>query len=117
MARFHGLIGFATQVETAPGVWTEVIEEHEYRGDVIRNTKFWEKGVNLNDDLAIDNKFSIVADPYAYGNLKTMRYVKWLGTSWKITNFQIDRPRIILTVSAVSSNGTVVGGTYNETEN
>ena len=39
MARFSGLIGYAVQVEKAPGVWDDQITEHPYRGDVLRSQR------------------------------------------------------------------------------
>lgn len=107
MAKFHGKIGFAGTEETAPGIHTEVIISHDYYGDVIRNTRAWEKAEHLNDNLAINNQFSIVGDAFAYGNFQNMRYVEWMGSLWKITNVEIQRPRLILTV----------GGVYNGTAN
>ena len=98
MAKFYGEIGYAETVETTPGVWIEFITERNYSGDVIRNTRRWQTGENLNDDLIINNLFSIVADPFAYQNFHAMRYIKWMGASWKITNVEVQRPRLILTI-------------------
>lgn len=101
MAKFYGEIGYATMTETKPGVWTEVITERKSSGDVIKNTRRWQAGENLNDDLMIDNKISIVADPFASQNFHAMRYVKWMGALWKITNVDVQRPRLILTIGGV----------------
>lgn len=101
MAKFYGAIGYAETKETAPGVYTESITERNYSGDVIRNTGKWQKGESLNDDLTINNSISIVADPFANQNFHTMRYVKWMGASWKITNVEVQRPRLILTIGGV----------------
>ena len=103
MAKFHGKVGYATSEETAPGVWTETIVEHDHTGDVIRNTNRWDRGDQLNDDLNVSNQFSIVGDAFAYDNFSSMRYIIWMNTSWKIINVDIQRPRLILTV----------GGKYN----
>ena len=101
MARFYGAIGYAETTETAPGVWTEGITERNYSGDVIRNTRRWQSGENLNDNLTIDNVFSIVSDPYADQNFHNMRYITWMGASWKITSVEVQRPRLLLTVGGV----------------
>lgn len=104
MAKFYGIIGYTETVETKPGVWEENIIERNYSGDVIKNARRWQAGENLNDDLMINNIISIVADPFATQNIQTMKYVKWMGVAWKITNVEIQRPRLILTL----------GGVYNE---
>lgn len=104
MAKFYGVIGYAETKETAPGVWREVITERSYYGDVIRNTRRWEGSEHLNDDLNINNLISIVADAYANENFFAIRYITWMGSKWKVTNVEVQRPRLILTI----------GGLYNE---
>lgn len=101
MAKFHGEIGFVSTEETEPGVFTEVVTKRNYYGDVIRNNKRWESGDRVNDNLVINNQFSVIGDAYAYGNFQNMRYIKWMGSLWKITNIDIQRPRLILTVGGV----------------
>lgn len=104
MAKFYGEIGYAETEETTPGVWQETITERQYFGDVLKNVIKNQSGENLNDDLNVENRLSIVADPYAYDHFYTMRYVKWMGALWKITSVDVQRPRLILTI----------GGVYNE---
>lgn len=104
MAKFYGLIGYAVTSETAPGVWTPGITERNYTGDIIRMSRRWNTGDTLNDNLTINNQISIVADPFAFQNFHNIVYIKWMGAAWKITNIEVQRPRLILTI----------GGAYNE---
>jgi len=104
MGKFYGEIGYAETVETAPGVWTEQIVKRIYAGSVIRDAAKIRNGEHLNDDIILENKFSILADPYAYQNFQNIRYVNWMGTLWKISGVEVQRPRLILTI----------GGVYNE---
>lgn len=102
MAKFYGVIGYSKIEETVPGVYSETVIEKNYSGDIIRNTRRWESSSeNLNDNLVINNQFSIIADSFATANFQTMRYVKWNGTRWKITNIEVQYPRILLTVGGV----------------
>jgi len=101
MAKFYGEVGYTTTTETAPGVWTETIVTRNYSGDVIKNTSRWQAGANLNDDLGVNNLISIIADPFAYQNFSSMRYVNWMNVCWKITNVEVQRPRLILTFGGV----------------
>ena len=105
MAKFYGVIGFAETVETTPGVWTEQITERNYFGELIRNTRKLESSGNLNDNINIANDISIIADPFANQNFHSMRYVEFRGTKWKISNVEVQYPRLILTVGGVY-NGT-----------
>ena len=110
MARFYGEVGFLRTVEADPvnhpSVHKEVLTKRNYYGDVVRNARRWENGSSLNDNLVINNTISIVADEFAYQNIGAMKYVRWQGSPWKITNVEIQRPRLILTI----------GGLYNEPE-
>lgn len=101
MAKFYGKIGYESRVETKPGIWTPTIIEREYSGDLLRNTHKVQNsgGVNDNVDLAMD--ISIVADPYATENFRSMRYVEYMGTKWKITLVKPQYPRLILTTGGV----------------
>lgn len=102
MTKFCGKIGFIETKETSPGVWTEVDPiEKSYTGDVTRNMRRWDQGQNVNDDFNITNSISIVADSYAYENLGIMRYVTWMGTKWKISSVEIERPRLILSIGGI----------------
>ena len=106
MAKFFGKIGFTKTEETAPGVYREATIERDYRGDVLRNTRKWENGEHLNDDLNVNNQISIVADAYANENFFAMRYISWMGAYWKITNVEVQRPRLILTIGGVYNKPT-----------
>ena len=102
MARFYGMIGFADeQVEETPGVWVDKIKVQQYYGDLVRNTRKLQSRDQLNDNIDIANDISIIADPYAVENFHKMRYVEFMGTRWKITNVEVQYPRLILTVGGV----------------
>lgn len=101
MAKFYGTIGFAEQVEEAPGVWVDKITIRPYYGDLVRNTRKLQSRDQLNDDIDIANDISIIADPYAVENFHKMRYVEFMGTKWKVTNVEVQYPRLILTVGGV----------------
>lgn len=106
MAKFFGPVGYVeTDVEIRPGVWGDRVVERNHYGDVLRNTRRWESGENVNDNLVINNQISIVADDYANENLFAMKYIRWMGAVWKITNVEIQRPRLLLTIGGVY-NGT-----------
>lgn len=101
MAKFYGKIGYASTVETKPGVYEEQIVERSYYGDLIRNTRRLQSSDKVNDDINISNEISIVADPYATNNFHTMRYAIFMGTKWKISNVEVSYPRLILTLGGV----------------
>jgi hypothetical protein len=101
MAKFHGNVGFVTAEETSPGVHTQNVVERHYRGDILQNSRRWREGEKLNDDLTINNRFSILADPYAHTNMRYIRYIEWEGTKWEVSSVDIRRPRLIIHVGGV----------------
>lgn len=104
MAKWFGVIGYAETVEMKPGVWKEQITERQYYGDMTRNTRRLQSTDQLNDNISISNELSIVADPFANENFHSMRYVEYMGTKWKISDVEVQYPRLRLTI----------GGVYNE---
>ena len=101
MAKFYGVIGYEKRVETKPGVWTPTIIEREYSGDLLRNTHKIQSSGGVNDNVDLAQDISIVADPYATENFRSMRYVEFMGTKWKITLVKPQYPRLILTTGGV----------------
>ena len=103
MAKWYGAIGYAETVEVRPGVKEEQITELNYFGDLVRNSRRLMSTDQLNDNINVANEISILADPFAEQNFHKMRYVKFMGAKWKISNVDVQRPRLILTL----------GGLYN----
>lgn len=103
MAKFYGIIGYEVTVETEPGIYEETIIENEYYGDIIRNTRRLDQAAQVNDNINISNQISIVADPFANNNFHAMRYIEFMGAKWKITDVEVQYPRLILSI----------GGLYN----
>ena len=101
MTKWFGKIGFAEQVETAPGVWTNKIVDHEYYGDVIRNARRLQSTDKVNDDISISNEISIVADPYAMNNFHSMRYIEYMGVCWKTVSVDVQYPRLTISLGEV----------------
>lgn len=101
MAKFRGVVGYGETVEVAPGVWDDVVTEKTYRGDVIRNSRSLDDGTKVNDDLSVGNSISIVADAYANQHFFAIRYVEWAGSLWKVSNVDVERPRLILRLGGV----------------
>jgi hypothetical protein len=103
--RFHGTVGYATSVETSPGVWQDNITEKIVYGDVIRQARRLEAPPMVpptaNSNISLENSFSILADSDLIENFTTLRYVQWEGDYWRITNVEVRRPRLILTIGGI----------------
>jgi hypothetical protein len=105
MAKYYDEIGFATTAETpaGSGIWKSTITKKKYSGDVLNSTKRIELSDNVNPDLNVSNRISIVANEYAMQNFHSIRYAKYLGAKWKVNSVEVQTPRLILSL----------GGLYN----
>lgn len=99
--KWAGLIGYGKTAEAKPGVWQDVITERYYFGDILENNRLAQTAGQVNDNININNTFSIVADSYATQHIGEMRYLTYGGTKWKITNVKVMYPRLQLSVGGV----------------
>lgn len=108
MAKYFGKIGFADTIETVPGVWKDQIIEHEYYGDITRNMGSYRSNQTneLNENINVSNQISILADPYAFHNFQSIRYIEWMDTRWKVSRVEVQYPRLILELGGVYNGDT-----------
>jgi hypothetical protein len=108
MARFFGEVGYGESIEdpSGSGVWVDEITEVHYYGDVIRDTRKLEPGENLNDNITVSNSISIVADEFAVNNFLKIKYIRWAGTLWTVSNVEVKSPRLILSLGSVYNGPT-----------
>lgn len=103
MSKFFGKIGYAYTDEVKPGVWQDIVTERDYYGDLLRNTsrRYEGSGQQANDNIIISNDISILADPFALDHFAYIKYAEFMGAKWKVTNVEIQYPRLILTLGGV----------------
>lgn len=105
MAKWSGNIGYIKPEEVQRGVWAdgEVIE-HIHYGDTISNrNRIQQAPDSTNSNISLMNNVSIVADDFAIANFGYMKYAVVKGVKWKITDVEVQYPRLIL----------MIGGLYN----
>jgi len=108
MARFYGEVGYADTVENPAnsGIWTDIITEYSYFGDVVQNTKKLDSSDKVNNDISVNNTISIIADEYALQHFFKIRYVQWAGVLWTVTDVAVDSPRLTLRLGSVYNGPT-----------
>jgi hypothetical protein len=109
MAKFYGEVGYGKPVEIPEdsGVWIEkIVTKSNYYGDVNRNTRRTTDGEGLNDDISVNNTISIVADEFANQHFHMIKYVEWAGVLWKVTDVEVQTPRLILSLGSVYNGPT-----------
>lgn len=104
MAKIFTEVGFVVTEDDGTGVWEEKESLRGYYGDLIRNPfSKWQSTDQINDNKLLSNSVSIVADPFAFENFTSIRFVTIMGKKWKVDNIEIQYPRLVLTT----------GGLYN----
>lgn len=96
--RYCGMIGYELTVDDGTGIYTPIITERKAKGDVESCRLRISDGVSINSDFKVNNKISIVSEPFSLNNFQNIRYASWKGTRWKVDSVEIDMPRIILTL-------------------
>ena len=106
--KFYGEVGFVEVTEKRPGVKILKPVEYKYAGDVLRRSLRYQAGNAVNDTITPSQQISILVDPYARNHVGSIKYVKWMGTAWKVTEASLQYPRLILTLGG-AYNGATVG--------
>jgi len=109
MAKFYDVVGYnhgTIETPSESGVWVENIVEKSYFGDVLRNTRKSSEGEYLNNDISVNNSISVVADAYANEHFFAIRYVKWAGVLWTVSDVEVQSPRLLLRLGGVYNGKT-----------
>lgn len=100
MARFIGRVGFA-MYEEVDRIAREVYHEISYRGEYITSAVRWMDKQQINDDLTMENRISLIASGYLRKHLGAIRYVVIGEEKWKVTRVEMRHPRVILSIGGV----------------
>jgi hypothetical protein len=101
MAKWYGKVGYVKTEETEPGIWKNKATEKPYFGDLLKNISKWSTSNNLNDSPSVSNQISIVADPFAYQNFSSIKYVEFMDAVWEVTSIEPQYPRLILSIGGL----------------
>ena len=96
MAKYAGLVGYVTQEEKVPGVWSPVENPKRMRGDLIRQSSSSQNGDKINDDITLNHRVSLVGDAYAFGNYYNIGWIEIDGMKWEVASVEVQRPRLIV---------------------
>lgn len=103
MARFAGLVGYVTQEEKVPGVWSPSENPRVMKGDIIRQSSSVQNDNKVNSDISLGHRISLIGDAYAFDNYYNIKWIDVDGCKWETTSVEVQRPRIIVSL----------GGRYN----
>lgn len=98
MAKFAGLVGYVTQEETVPGVWSQVETPRRMRGDIIRQSSNNQNDDKVNSDVSLAHRVSLVGDAYTFSNYYNIKWIEVDGYKWEVSSVEIQRPRLIVSL-------------------
>lgn len=107
MTKFTGLVGYVTQEQSAPGVWSPVENPKMMRGDFISQASTNGNGSHIsdtgkvNDDVSLNHRVSLLGDTYAFNNFMNLKWIQIGGKKFEISSVELRRPRLIVSVGGV----------------
>lgn len=101
MTKFYGVIGYGMKVQSEPFVFTNVIEEHEASGDVLRNVRTYAEGESVNDKLTLGVNLRVMMDPFLSLNFSHVLYVVYMDVAWKVREVVPEYPAFVLRLGEV----------------
>ena len=103
MTRFYDKVGYGIPGEVVDGVWADDITERAYYGDILETVSSNEEADQVNNNIRLQNRVSIMADAFALENFSLIKYVSWMGSLWTVTSVRVERPRLVLSLGGVYS--------------
>lgn len=98
MAKYAGLVGYVTQEQTVPGVWSPVVNPKRMKGDIIRQSSNSQNDDKVNSDISLNHRVSLIGDAYAFGNYHSIKWIDVDGYKWEVNSVEVQRPRLILSL-------------------
>ena len=107
MTKFVGTLGVVkSQVEkiidgVPSGIFEDQVEDYLVAGDILQHTHRNDGSDKVNGEVTLQNRFSIYPPASLLEEMNqpnTALYLKVFGGCWKVTQFQVSPPRLILTV-------------------
>jgi len=101
MAKFAGRVGYVTQVESRPGVWTPDEKVRTMKGDIIRQNASISDSGKVNGDVSLNHRVSLLGDAYAFANYFNIKWIDIDSRKWEVATIEIQRPRIVVTLGGM----------------
>lgn len=92
--KYSGKIGFAVQIEKAPGVWEDQITERDYVGDILQRTESFTTGTTMMPQVRTVTSVSVLSDGLLKEKYNDIRYITYMGVKWMPSSIVSEWPRI-----------------------
>lgn len=100
MKRWCGNIAFTNTVEVEQDVWVDQPVTKFYKGNILQEY-VKNQDNNVNEDINISNRVSVITDMFLMSHLNSISYVEFYGIKWKVSSIEVSYPRVNLTLGGV----------------
>lgn len=94
--RYSGKLGTSEQTEVSPGVWEEVITEHDFIGTVTSRSEAVDQGDSILPTYRTTTTVSGLARGLGQMDNSNLRYLTYAGRKWTIRTDQSKYPKLLL---------------------
>lgn len=101
MSKFAGSVGYVTEEEKVPGIWSAAEVVRRMQGDVLRAASVFQGAEKVNENITLQHRISLVGDHYSFEHFYEIRWIEYMGVKWEVTMLEVVRPRIIATLGGV----------------
>lgn len=99
--KWFGEIGYFVESENEGGVVTNSYQKQEYYGDIIKNYKTNTSENAVNENFEINNRISVVADPYLISHFHKIAWISFMDAKFKVRSVELQYPRLIVDLGGV----------------
>lgn len=99
--KWFGEIGYFEETENVDGVTTNTFQTQQYYGDIIKNYKTNTDAGTVNEDFDVNNRISVVADPYLIGHFHRIAWITFMDVKFKVHSVELQYPRLIVSLGGV----------------
>lgn len=94
--RYSGKLGLSEQKEVRPGIWEDVITEHDVRGTVEVKSETLTIGDQILPGYRTTTSVSLLSRGPEIQRNSDIAYITYLGKRWVVQSITTDYPRITL---------------------
>ena len=102
--KWCGKLGFVSTQETSPGVYKQRVVEKTYKGFVTKNNRTIKYEQVVNESPSMNININIYINPYLQDNIYSIKYLTYMHKKWKITDIEIQYPRVNLRIGGLYFN-------------
>ena len=99
--KWFGEIGYFVESENVDGIVEDHYLVQQYYGDIIKNYKSNTSENAVNENFELNNRISVVADPYLISHFHKIAWISFMDARFKVHSVELQYPRLIVNLGGV----------------